>query len=98
MFLKKYLTINSRLCTDYKKKIIITLQRKYSQNLTSPPTVSGWNNLKKSQEPISKQSTSQFDVVIIGAGVIGSSSAFWLKQKAGSAINILVVEKNLQVN
>lgn len=84
--------------TDYKKNKTITLQRKYSQNLTNPPTLTGWNNLKKSQEPISKQFPSQFDVVIIGAGVIGSSSAFWLKQKAGSTINILVVEKNLQVN
>ncbi|KAH8395464.1 hypothetical protein KR215_006932 [Drosophila sulfurigaster] len=34
------------------------------------------------------------DVLIIGGGAIGSSIAFWLKQKARDGLNVVVVEKD----
>ena len=43
------------------------------------------------------KSTSKFDVVIVGAGCMGSLIAFWLKKKAGSALSILVIDRDLTV-
>ena len=39
----------------------------------------------------------KYDVVIIGAGCVGSLIAFWLKKKA-SALRILVIDRDLAVN
>lgn len=41
------------------------------------------------------------DVLIIGGGAIGSSSAYWLKEKAATLnknLHVLVVEKDPTVN
>lgn len=37
------------------------------------------------------------DVLIIGGGGIGSSIAYWLKQKARDGLNVVVVEKDEKV-
>lgn len=37
------------------------------------------------------------DVLIIGGGGIGSSIAYWLKQKARDGLNVVVVEKDIKV-
>lgn len=34
------------------------------------------------------------DVVIIGGGAMGSSTAYWLKKKAQNDLNVLVIEKD----
>lgn len=34
------------------------------------------------------------DIVIIGGGAMGSSIAYWLKQRVGKALNVVVVEKD----
>jgi NADPH-dependent 2,4-dienoyl-CoA reductase/sulfur reductase-like enzyme len=38
------------------------------------------------------------DVVIIGGGAVGSSIAYWLKQRAPNALAITVIEKDPSVN
>lgn len=38
------------------------------------------------------------DVIVVGAGAIGSSITYWLKQQAGSSLNVLVIDKDLTVN
>ncbi|CAK1549812.1 unnamed protein product [Leptosia nina] len=35
------------------------------------------------------------DVVIIGGGFLGSSGAYWLKERAGEGLNVVVLDKNL---
>lgn len=37
---------------------------------------------------------SHCDVLVIGGGGIGTSIAYWLKQRAGDALNVVVVEKD----
>lgn len=37
------------------------------------------------------------DILIIGGGVIGSSIAYWLKQRALSGLNVVVLEKDSSV-
>jgi len=39
----------------------------------------------------------KYDVVIVGAGCMGSLVAFWLKKKA-AALSILVIDRDLTVN
>lgn len=38
------------------------------------------------------------DIVIIGGGAMGSSIAYWLKQRAPNAITVTVIEKDPSVN
>jgi hypothetical protein len=38
------------------------------------------------------------DVAIIGGGAVGSSIAYWLKQRAPNAITVTVIEKDPTVN
>lgn len=38
------------------------------------------------------------DVLIIGGGGVGSSIAFWIKQKVREGLNVVVVEKDSTVN
>lgn len=38
------------------------------------------------------------DVLIIGGGGVGSSIAYWLKQRARNGLNVVVVEKDSTVN
>jgi FAD-dependent oxidoreductase domain-containing protein 1 len=38
------------------------------------------------------------DIVIIGGGAVGSSIAYWLKQRAPNALTITVIEKDPLVN
>lgn len=38
------------------------------------------------------------DVLIIGGGGIGSSTAYWLKQRARNGLNVVVVEKDETVS
>jgi len=40
---------------------------------------------------------SKFDVVIVGAGCMGSMTAFWLKKKAPT-LSILVLDRDLTVS
>lgn len=40
--------------------------------------------------------SSNFDVIIIGGGAIGMSTAFWIKKKLKDA-KVLVIEKDLKV-
>lgn len=37
------------------------------------------------------------DVVIIGGGAIGSSIAYWLKEKTGNGLSVAVIEKDRTV-
>lgn len=38
------------------------------------------------------------DVLVIGGGGVGSSIAYWLKQRARNGLNVVVVEKDSTVN
>jgi hypothetical protein len=38
------------------------------------------------------------DIVIIGGGAMGSSIAYWLKQRAPNAVTVTVIEKDPSVN
>ncbi|CAH0389591.1 unnamed protein product [Bemisia tabaci] len=37
------------------------------------------------------------DVLVIGAGAMGSSVAYWLKEEAGDALDVLVIDKDFSV-
>ncbi|XP_055839067.1 FAD-dependent oxidoreductase domain-containing protein 1 isoform X2 [Episyrphus balteatus] len=51
-------------------------------------------NLKKRIDPTESEFQTHCDVVIIGGGCIGLSIAFWLKEKARSGLNVVVIEKD----
>lgn len=38
------------------------------------------------------------DIVIIGGGYIGSSTAYWLKKRAGEGLSIAILDKDLTVS
>lgn len=59
----------------------------------------GLKNLKKYNEEIRMQFPRHCDVVIIGGGAMGSSIAYWLKEKSGKeGLDIVVIEKDPTVS
>lgn len=48
--------------------------------------------------PVHEEFPSHCDVVVIGGGAMGSSIAYWLKQRAGEGLSVAVVERDPTVN
>lgn len=56
-------------------------------------------NIKKYNEKMKNFFPSHTDVVIIGGGAMGSSIAYWLKEKTGNeALDVVVLEKDPTVS
>lgn len=51
----------------------------------------------RNKEQSRNRNVEHADVVIIGAGSIGASAAYWLKMKAGKGLSIAVIDKDLTV-
>lgn len=60
------------------------------------------DEVQKTESKAQKEKPDDFqthcDVLIIGGGGIGSSTAYWLKQRARNGLNVVVVEKDETVS
>lgn len=56
------------------------------------PMIKTWNIMTKSNTRFSYPENT--DIVIIGGGIIGAATAYWLKRRAGDGLSVVVIEKD----
>lgn len=62
------------------------------QNYFRPANIN--KNKENNKQPEYDNFQTHCDVLVIGGGAMGSSTAFWLKTKARSGLNVVVIEKD----
>ncbi|XP_026487398.2 FAD-dependent oxidoreductase domain-containing protein 1 [Vanessa tameamea] len=85
----------SRILTKNIKKYIVFSNRNYAKFVN--PFTRTWDTINNEIKSGFKQQSDypeHADVVIIGGGFIGSSVAYWLKNRAGEGLSVAVIEKD----
>lgn len=86
---------SSKICKEYENPILRTLRiLKQDLTLLRPNAFTEKERYNAEMGLVPRHA----DVVIIGGGPIGSSAAYWLKEKTGQeGISVVVIEKDLKV-